>query len=112
MSTERSLTPEGKSIPSQNLEYTGEEKGVSLEYSEYLRLDEHFSGDSKKKLLRKVDFRVLLALTVSENFSSTRYREKTRTDKVSILGYLSRRIRRPNQHWFVSACSTTHERTS
>lgn len=65
MATERSLTPDGKNVQPDSLEYIGDEKGISAEYSEYLRLDKHFSGAERKKLMRKVDFRVLLILTVS-----------------------------------------------
>lgn len=42
-------------------------KAYSAEYTEYLRLEnEVYVGQAKKKLLRKVDIRVVLPLVVSE----------------------------------------------
>ncbi|KAI5479970.1 hypothetical protein MNV49_002260 [Pseudohyphozyma bogoriensis] len=63
--TERSLTPEGKATPPETYEFT-EKGGVSAEYAEFQRLNEIYAvnSDAKKKLMRKVDFRVLTVLTL------------------------------------------------
>lgn len=52
--------------------------GHSAEYTEYLRLEnEVFVGKTKKKLLRKMDIRVVLPLVVSKRSISPTSRDLT-----------------------------------